>query len=298
MQPVLFSVIVPTYNYANQLPFLIDSILNQDQGDVEIIVVDDCSTDQTVALFEQRVSFPTVQLIQQAYNQGPAAARNRGVAVARGEYLLFIDADDTLAADAFSILRAYIAQYPQTELIVGDHLTLTEDQQTKRSPFKKIDPHIAKRLRDFLIDKQLLLCNGAMVFKRHVLERLKFPASVRQYEDLSFHALCLVLCVVDYIPEPLVIVHTHAASLRHIPSTVENALAAVDALFESPFLPKALYPLKRVSLAQCYLSLFRSYYHVKQYKTARQYYHQAVKHTVWVLFKMAYLRKYVRSFVF
>ncbi len=89
MKP-LVSVIIPAYNHADFLPSCIESISRQSNGIVEIIVVDDGSTDNTE---EVAGSFRNVKYSKQS-NSGPSAARNRGLAIATGRYVAFLDADD------------------------------------------------------------------------------------------------------------------------------------------------------------------------------------------------------------
>lgn len=94
--PGLVSVIIPVYNGERYLRTAIESVLAQNVCPIEIIVVDDGSTDasQTVA----REFMPMVQVITQS-NRGASVARNRGVALAHGEILAFLDADDLWLAD-------------------------------------------------------------------------------------------------------------------------------------------------------------------------------------------------------
>lgn len=87
----LISVVIPTYNVSPYLSQCLETILSQTYNNLEIIVVDDGSTDDTAQIAQR---YP-VKLIQQA-NQGAAAARNAGINVATGEYLHFIDADDLI----------------------------------------------------------------------------------------------------------------------------------------------------------------------------------------------------------
>ncbi|MBV6496243.1 MAG: putative glycosyltransferase EpsE [Pyrinomonadaceae bacterium] len=87
----LISVIIPNYNYARYLPEAIESVLAQTHKNVEVIVVDDGSTDdskEVLASFGDRIR----TIFQQ--NQGVSAARNRGVAESNGDFLAFLDADD------------------------------------------------------------------------------------------------------------------------------------------------------------------------------------------------------------
>ncbi len=87
------SVIIPAFNYAHFLRACVDSVRGQGIDGVEVLVVDDGSSDDTAAV---AATLPGIRYIHQA-NQGLSAARNTGIAHARGEYLLFLDADDQLA---------------------------------------------------------------------------------------------------------------------------------------------------------------------------------------------------------
>jgi glycosyltransferase involved in cell wall biosynthesis len=96
MQP-LVSVLIPAYNSANWIGQTIQSVLTQTWSNLEIIIVDDGSTDQTLTI-AQTFSSDRVQVFFQP-NQGAAAARNHAIRKAQGDYIQFIDADDLLAPD-------------------------------------------------------------------------------------------------------------------------------------------------------------------------------------------------------
>lgn len=103
---MLFSVVIPVYNVAAYLQPCIDSVLANDCSDCEIILVDDGSTDGvSPALCDENAARhpERIRVIHQA-NQGLGGARNTGIAAATGEYLFFVDSDDTISPDALSIL--------------------------------------------------------------------------------------------------------------------------------------------------------------------------------------------------
>src|ERR1700742_4118116 len=87
----LFSVIIPTYNRCAFIGRALDSVLSQEGCDLEVIVVDDGSTDGTPEMLGRYDR--QIQILKQS-NKGPGAARNRGLQEASGEYVAFLDSDD------------------------------------------------------------------------------------------------------------------------------------------------------------------------------------------------------------
>lgn len=100
---VKLSVIVPVYNGARYVRRCIESIQNQSLKKIQIIVVDDGSTDRTASVVRR---FPDVQLVQQAQNMGTGAARNLGLERAQGEYVAFLDVDDWMDSNAYLEMAA------------------------------------------------------------------------------------------------------------------------------------------------------------------------------------------------
>lgn len=106
------SIIVPIYNVAPYLKKCVDSLLQQDFSDYEIILVDDGSTDDSGAITDEIVSeamgcSPTLRLIHQT-NAGLSAARNAGLTIAQGEYIMYVDSDDYLKPNVLSALMEQV----------------------------------------------------------------------------------------------------------------------------------------------------------------------------------------------
>lgn len=96
MNDILVSVIIPAYNCTPYIRQALNSALIQDVP-MEILVMDDCSTDDLDSVMQEYAQEPRIQYFKGARNQGVAATRNRGVALARGEYIAYLDADDIWA---------------------------------------------------------------------------------------------------------------------------------------------------------------------------------------------------------
>ena len=109
----LVSVIVPAYNSEQYLESTLRSIFEQDYQPLEVIVVDDGSTDSSAQIAR---SFKQVRYIYQK-NSGPAAARNTGINNAKGEFIAFLDSDDLWQSNKLSLQVSYLNSHPDIELV-------------------------------------------------------------------------------------------------------------------------------------------------------------------------------------
>ncbi|WP_292402246.1 MULTISPECIES: glycosyltransferase family 2 protein [unclassified Methylophaga] len=117
----LVSVVIPCFNRQEYIEQAINSALSQTYADIEIIVVDDGSTDSSIKVIERYGE--RVKLITQS-NKGVSAARNTGFSSARGEFIIFLDSDDWLSEDIVEkhILTAH--KYPEADIYCTDSTTV------------------------------------------------------------------------------------------------------------------------------------------------------------------------------
>lgn len=113
------SFVIPFYNSHAHLPECLSSIFQHSSGDIEVIIVDDSSPDQS---FRENLQQWDIRLFRTDENQGPSAARNLGLKKASGDYVAFVDSDDFLVADPFKLLATGLdmsESHDTPELIVG-----------------------------------------------------------------------------------------------------------------------------------------------------------------------------------
>ncbi len=114
-----FSIIIPVFNKAAYLQKTLESINAQTFSNYEVICVDDCSTDSSREIVKRFGELdPRLILIEQDLNQGVSVARNRGIQEARGEWLLFIDADDYISFDSLEILEKEIKSHESLDVLL------------------------------------------------------------------------------------------------------------------------------------------------------------------------------------
>lgn len=128
------SVIVPFYNAKSHIKTCLDVLLNQDfTKPFEIIMVDDASTDNSRNIVKTH-DFPSLRLYSLPSNSGPAAARNLGLKKAKGEYIFFLDVDDTIAANTLSTLHG-IAKETDCDLVMCDKQWIENSQNQRNNIF-------------------------------------------------------------------------------------------------------------------------------------------------------------------
>jgi len=162
-EPPLVSVVIPCFNQAHFLGEAIDSALAQTYARVETVVVDDGSSDNSYEVAGRR---PGVRRLRQA-NSGVAAARNVGLAEARGTFLVFLDADDRLHADAVQVGMHALLRRPQVAFVAGmsrDIDVVGRPVQGRRQPLVTQD-HYLRLLVDCYI-----WSGSSLVHRRAALE--------------------------------------------------------------------------------------------------------------------------------
>jgi glycosyltransferase involved in cell wall biosynthesis len=211
---VKFSVVIPTYNRAATLRQTLTALMAQDYPDYEIIVVDDGSTDDTRAMIARE--FPQVRYIYQQ-NRGPAAARNRGIAHARGEIIAFTDDDCVPPRDWLARLADGYARYPDV-VGVGGYLE-APDEVLQRAPLARYERFIARRV--FRVSEREYVggfeCPAGgtnnIAYRRAILERVggfdeAFPYAAGEDADLKWR-ICQLGARLLYVPVKMTHLQTY-----------------------------------------------------------------------------------------
>lgn len=208
----LVSVIIPTFNRAGLLARAIDSVLSQTFASLELIVVDDGSTDATDALLARYGARLTV--VRQP-NRGVSAARNSGVARARGEWIALLDSDDEWLPDKLDRQVAYCAQHPETVICQTEELWI-------RNGVRVNPKQRHAKVGGMIFEQCLPLClvsPSAVMLRRSLLTAVGgFDERLPACEDYDLWLRLTWKYPVHLIPEPLLVKHGgHADQLSRMP---------------------------------------------------------------------------------
>ena len=200
----MLSVIIPTYNTALLIERTIRSVLAQSRQDFEILVVDDCSTDDTLDVV-RNVGGSRIRIFRQPENRGPAAARNRGLAEAKGGYCAFLDGDDYWEPEFLKETSAFLDAHPEAIAVsvMQCHKIIGKEPVTAPGNTDVTEPVV---LEDFFAfwAKYNHVCTGSALMRTAVAQQLGGQREdLRICEDLEFWALLATQGKWGFIPEIL-----------------------------------------------------------------------------------------------
>lgn len=200
----LVSVIIPTYNRADLVVRALDSVTQQTYKNLEIIFIDDASTDNTEVVIKAIDDF-RIRYIRHQTNEGGAKARNTGIEAATGEYIAFLDSDDVWLPKKIEWQVAAIDNNPDSEKIVS-YTQFKLDTGSNIS----ILPSRGKNQKEPVAD-YLFVCGGeiltsTLMMPRTLASATKFRPELRKHQDLDFSLrLEASGAIFNFLEEPLTV---------------------------------------------------------------------------------------------
>jgi glycosyltransferase involved in cell wall biosynthesis len=203
------SVIIPTYNRAELVQRAIASVQAQSQRDFELIVVDDGSEDDTAAVVSR---LPGVRFERIAHG-GPGAARNAGIALARGERIAFLDSDDAWDPRFLEVMNAALDADPQAGFAYCDFISREEPGGQTRSLMasNKLNGHLLPRI----FEACFITMGGALIHRRAITAAGPFDPTLEALEDWDFWMRVACLFPARYVDRRLLTIHVNTAAREH-----------------------------------------------------------------------------------
>ena len=176
----MISVIIPLYNKEQIIDKTLHSVLSQDYGDFEVVIVNDGSTDRSAEIVKG-IDDSRIRFIEQE-NGGPSKARNTGVRNANGEWIVFLDADDEFLPGALKTFGNLIQDHPNVGMFGCSYLT--NDGRNVIEPYKIKDGYYKNCYRVF-VAAMYNYRTGCTIVKREIALNNPFDEKLWRYEDLE-----------------------------------------------------------------------------------------------------------------
>ena len=245
MNEVLVSVVIPVYNSEQYITECIDSALTQTYQNIEIIIVDDGSTDNTVNIISE-YNNELIKLFHQK-NTGSGAARNHGIEQASGTWIAFLDADDIWLPDKLQKQLKHCSDldWSHTDLYLHGDVYPRHTKTTELTP-----KHSGFILKNLLVENSI--GTSSVIIKKEILQKLgAFNTDLRALQDWDLWLRVAAENQICYIDEPLVYYRVHSSSVsRNVRKTLPYHLNLIKNVFSQNGLARDLQELKHEALSR------------------------------------------------
>lgn len=238
----LVSVIIPTYDFARFLPETIESVRDQTYTNVEMLVIDDGSTDETPDVLGE-LEGPDLKW-RRTPNRGVSAARNLALSLSEGEYVAFLDADDRWLQEKLDRQIAVLESEPDVGFVFSDFARFDRHGRFDPTQFELIPGIEALPTRPAASDDGLVLEGdpfveflsleltpiypSTLVVRGDLARSLEFPEDIGLSQDLHYFLQLYECSRPAFVPEPLVEIRRHENNLSG--ANVEKRLADIEVL--------------------------------------------------------------------
>lgn len=204
-----FSVVIPLYNKENHIQSTLTDVLNQNFQDFEVIIVNDGSTDKSVAVVENFTDV-RIKLFHQK-NKGAAAARNFGIKMAKAAYIALIDADDKWKKKHLSTLKESIEKFPEAALFTTNYSIKYNDEIIKPARFSHFSlPKTAIKIKNYFkysLADNLVWTSAVCFTKKSFLELGGFNEDYLTGQDLDLWIRYVLSYEIVFHPEVTMVYH-------------------------------------------------------------------------------------------
>lgn len=183
------SVIVPNYNGAKYIEEAIRSLLSQTYSNIEIIIVDDYSSDDSVSIVQEIINKNkdrNITLHINTKNEGPSKARNIGVDLSNGEYIAFLDADDKYANNKIEVQVKYLLENPNVDIVYTDLLLIDKTGEETGMISSIITKENEIEFLVKMLDRQVVPGPASICMKRSCLVEVRYDENMVHAEDYKF----------------------------------------------------------------------------------------------------------------
>jgi len=250
MKEPLVSVVIPTYNRAKTIIRAIDSVLNQTYTNLELLVIDDNSKDDTERVIQEHLSDSRFRYIKLSKNIGGGGARNKGIEEAKGKYIAFQDSDDEWMLDKLEKQMAIFATYPDVDVVFAR----IQNNGEPNTAFPKRDITESKNLYIELLKDNYIGTVTAIIKKEKLIRVNGFDQSLPRLQDWDLFIRLSQIAKFHMLQDILCDVYLQEDSVSNSSKALETALSVFDKKYKDEI--AKLSRIDRASVYEKYGSLY------------------------------------------
>lgn len=192
-EKALISIIIPVYKVEKYLEKCIQSVINQTYKNIQIILVDDGSPDNCGKICDEYAERDQrIEVIHKS-NGGLSDARNKGLEIAKGEYIGFVDSDDYIEADMYEVLYNLLKQY-NADVSICNFYTVSQEKIAIKNADNGIKEYNRiEILKEILLDNNIQSYAWNKLYKKDLFDEIKYPVG-KKYEDIGTTFYLLEKC--------------------------------------------------------------------------------------------------------
>ena len=192
-EKALISIIIPVYKVEKYLEKCIQSVINQTYENLQIILVDDGSPDNCGKICDEYAKKDhRIEVIHKS-NGGLSDARNKGLEIAKGEYIGFVDSDDYIEADMYEVLYNLLKQY-NADVSICNFYTVSQGKIAIKNADNGINEYNRiEILKEILLDRNIQSYAWNKLYKKELFDEIKYPIG-KKYEDIGTTFYLLEKC--------------------------------------------------------------------------------------------------------
>lgn len=292
----LVTIVIPTCNYVRYLTKALESCITQSYKNLEIIIIDDGSVDNTQDIVRGIKDSRIAYYYQD--NQGVSSARNKGLKLAKGDFITFLDADDYLSDGSIEQRLCVMLSKSDVDFVISTSYSQDDYGNIVFHDNDCIEDTISDRLCEELLLKHIPFATCAVLIRSSHAKKFEFPLHLTNGEDLVYFSKVFFRTKGCFLSRPTTVVWSHPDSLRHnIGDLKEQRTGLVETIFDDPYFEGRLDHIRAGFTANRCFELFRRFYRSGDKALARQYYRKAISIQPTRIFKVDYLLKFLRTYL-
>lgn len=242
----LVTIIIPSYNHAQYIDCAIQSVFDQTYKNIELIINDDGSTDNSHETLKKYENYKNITIILNKKNRGQSAVFNESLDIARGDYISFLPSDDWYLPQKTELqIKKFENSSEQVGVIYGTGIRHFEDADTEKViEVKKYRGNILRQL----LTEPFCVYPITPLFRRECFDKVRFDESYRA-EGEALYVKLAIYYEFDYVDEPVAVMRDHTYNIgKNVDLMYVENLRYWTEFFEHPDLPSDIKNLKSVRI--------------------------------------------------